>query len=266
MFVSSLRALCCVFALSSSVVAQTLDDVVSVDVLPGWTTSSGAQMAGLRISLAPGWKTYWRAPGDAGIPPMVDYTGSENISSVRMQWPVPEVFHQNGMRSIGYEGQVILPVELSRTTGGEMRLAGTLSIGICEEVCVPAHLSFDGVLPEGGSRDPLIVAALVDRPLRADEAGVTAAYCSIGPSDYGMALRATVMMPAAGHHEEVVIEAGNPEVWVSEPQVQREGDMLVADVVMAHMSGDGFALERSAVRITVLGSDQAVDIRGCEAG
>lgn len=256
----------CFLACAASLAAQTLEDVVSIEVLPGWTTSSGSQMAGLRISLAPGWKTYWRAPGDAGIPPMFDYDASENVASVRMQWPVPEVFHQNGMRSIGYHEQVILPVELTRNAGGEMRFAGTLSLGICEEICVPAHLSFDGILPEGGDRDPLIVAALVDRPLRADEAGVEAAYCSVSPADHGMTLQATVMMPPAGTDEQVIIEAGDPQVWVSEPTVRRVGDALTAEVVMAHVSGEGFALDRSAVRITVLGSDHAVDIRGCQAG
>lgn len=256
----------CLFACAAPLAAQTLDDVVSIEVLPGWTTSSGSQMAGLRINLAPGWKTYWRAPGDAGIPPIFDYDGSENVGSVRVQWPVPDVFHQNGMRSIGYHDQVVLPLELTRSAGGDMRFAGTLSLGICEEICVPAHLNFDGILPEGGDRDPLIVAALVDRPLRADEAGVEAAFCSVSPAEHGLAVQATVMMPPAGAEEQVVIEAGDPQVWVSEPTVSRSGDALTAEVVMAHVTGEGFALDRSAVRITVLGSDHAVDIRGCQAG
>ena len=265
MLIRSLAA-CLGVSLSSPVLAEGLDDVVQVEVLPGWTTSSGTQMAALQISLAPGWKTYWRAPGDAGIPPMVSYAGSENVRSVRMQWPVPDVFHQNGMRSIGYVGQVILPVELSRTEAGDMRLAGALSIGVCRDICVPAQLGFDAVLPEGGSRDPLIVAALVDRPLRAEEAGVRRAACSLAASDYGMVLTAEVEMPALAGPEEMVIEAGNPEVWVSEPDTVRRGDILTASVRMAHVSGGGFAVDRSAVRITVLGRDVAVDIRGCEAG
>ena len=47
--------------------AQSLDGVAQLDVLPGWETRNGTHMAGLRITLAPGWKTYWRAAGDAGI-------------------------------------------------------------------------------------------------------------------------------------------------------------------------------------------------------
>lgn len=263
-----IRSLCACLALTFTVpaAAQELDGVVRLEVLPGWTTRSGSQIVGLEITLAPGWKTYWRAPGDAGIPPMVSYAGSENIATARLDWPTPEVTYQNGMRSIGYHDRVILPVELTRTRAGEMRLAGTLSIGVCEEICVPAHLSFDAVLPEGGRRDPQIVAALVDRPLRADEAGVGAVECRIVPSDYGIGLEAVVEMPAIAGPEEMVIEAGDPQVWVSEPEVRREGGHLVASVSMAHVSGDGFALDRSAVRITILGRDVAVDIRGCAAG
>ena len=246
--------------------AQGLEDVVRVDILPGWTTASGSRMAGIAISLAPGWKTYWRAPGDAGIPPMLSYAGSENIGAVRMQWPVPEVFHQNGMRSIGYSGQVILPLEISRSGAGEMRLAGELSIGVCRDICVPVYLEFDAALPEGGARDARIVAALVDRPLAASEAGVRRADCAVAASERGIELTAEVELPGLTGAEEVVIEAGDPQVWVSEPEMTRRGDVLTARVQMSRVSGSGFAVDRSEVRITILGRDRAVDIRGCSAG
>ncbi len=252
-------------AMAAPVAAQSLDDVVSIEVLPGWTTSSGNQMAALAVTLAPGWKTYWRAPGDAGIPPMVTYSGSSNVASAQLRWPVPKVFYQNGTRSIGYEDRVILPVELTRDTDGEMRLAGQMNIGICDEICVPAQLNFDQVLPEGGRRDPLIVAALVDRPLRAEEAGVGVVSCAASPSEYGMNLYAEITMPALAGGEEVVIEAGDPQVWVSEPEMVRRGDVITASVQMVHVTGEGFAVDRSAVRITVLGGDVAVDIQGCRA-
>lgn len=247
--------------------AQTFDDIAQVEVLSGWTTSQGTRMAGLRIKLAPGWKTYWRAPGDAGIPPHVNFSGSENVAATALMWPVPEVFDQAGMRSIGYETEVVVPVEVTPTTGsGAMTLTGTLDIGVCEEICIPVQLPFAALLPPDGGRNPSIVAAMIDRPLTAAEAGVTEANCAVTPDDSGLTVTASLTMPRAGRTEEVVIEAGDPQVWVSEPDVARRGDQLVATVDMVHVDGTAFALDRSAVRITVLGSDHAVDVRGCSAG
>lgn len=252
--------------LASSAAAQSTDGIVQLEVLPGWQTDGGQQMAGLRITLAPGWKTYWRAPGDAGIPPRVDFSGSDNVASARFFWPVPEVFDQNGMRSIGYHDQVVIPVEIARHAPGPMRLSGGLEIGVCEEICIPMRLAFDAALPTGGARDPAIVAGLVNRPMTADEAGVRQANCQITPTDTGLSVRVFLTLPPTGTSEVVVIEAADPEVWVSEADVQRTGPVLTATSDMVHMVQDAFAIDRSALRFTVLGDNHAVDIHGCTAG
>jgi hypothetical protein len=64
----------------------------------------------------------------------------------------------------------------------------------------------------------------------------------------------------------VIIEAGNPEVWVSQADITRSGNQLQATVDMIHATSSSFALDRSAIRITVLGTSQAVDVQGCTAG
>ena len=92
------------------------EDLVRAEILPGWQDGEGRHVAGLRLTMAPGWKTYWRAPGDAGIPPEFDWTGSHGVAGVEVRWPVPQVFDQSGMQSIGYHDEVVLPLEI-RTTG-----------------------------------------------------------------------------------------------------------------------------------------------------
>ncbi|MEM9552608.1 MAG: protein-disulfide reductase DsbD domain-containing protein, partial [Pseudomonadota bacterium] len=77
-------------------------DVVQVEVLDGGETAHGTVMTALRLTLADGWKTYWRAPGDAGIPPSFNWRGSRNVGEVAITWPTPQVFNDYGMRSIGY--------------------------------------------------------------------------------------------------------------------------------------------------------------------
>ena len=248
------------------VVASPADGVVELKVLSGWRTGNGTHMVGLRLRLAPGWKTYWRAPGDGGIPPRFDWQGSQNVATAAFHWPVPEVFNQNGMRSIGYTNILVLPVELSLGDSSEpAHMRGRVQIGVCEHICVPVLLDFDAVLPVGGRRDPAIVAALLDRPMTEDEADVGVVTCAIDPTTDGLRLTIRVDMAQTGGNEAVVIEAGDQQVWVSQPQTWREGNTLFARSDMIHVNGGGFALNRSNVRITVLAGGKAVDIHGCDA-
>ena len=253
--------------LAAPVLASPVEDVVDLDILPGWRTEAGTHMAGLQITLAPGWKTYWRVPGDGGIPPRFAWDGSENLKGVVLHWPVPDVSHINAMRTIGYEDTVVIPVEVSlKDATAPARMAGQVQIGICEDICVPVLLSFDATLPAQGSRDPAIVASLIDRPRTAQEASVGAVVCRLAPSADGMQVTARIEMPAFGRDEEVVIEAGDQRIWVSEPDTWREGGALYAQSDMVHVEGGGFALDRSAMRITLIAGGQSVDIRGCAAG
>src|SRR5215813_15366642 len=69
--------------------------------------------AGIEIRLDPGWKTYWRYPGDSGVPPTLDFAGSENVKAVSALWPAPERFADGaGGYSIGYHGDVVLPLQI----------------------------------------------------------------------------------------------------------------------------------------------------------
>ena len=54
-------------------------------------------MAAVEIRLAPGWHTYWRVPGEAGIPPRFDWSGSQNLAAVAYEWPRPEIIVSYGI-------------------------------------------------------------------------------------------------------------------------------------------------------------------------
>ncbi|MDK3017238.1 protein-disulfide reductase DsbD domain-containing protein [Pseudodonghicola flavimaris] len=244
-----------------------LDKLVTVDVIDGGPTARGTYMAALRLTLSDGWKTYWRAPGEAGIPPSFDWKGSRNLGEVSMTWPTPKVFDSNGMQTIGYTRQLVLPVEITPARDGRpIELRGRIELGLCSDVCIPGTVSFDHrVDPEAG-RNPAIVAALAERPYSAREAGVRAATCRLQPSADGLRVEARITMPSAGGPEVAVIESGTPGIWATETETSRQGNTLIAASDLIAETGGAFALDRSALRITVLGSKHAVDIRGCDAG
>ncbi len=247
--------------------AQSFDDLAVLEVLPGWRTDAGTHIAAMRITLSPGWITYWRAPGDAGIPPQFTFTGSAEITGIQPHWPTPQVVDGKDIRSIGYYDSVVFPLTIDAAAGaGDLSVSGALVIGVCEEICIPVNLEFDTVLPTGGAPDPVILAALETQALTAAQANVGAVTCAIDPIDDGLRVTTQIAVAPAGTSEFVVIETADPSVWVSEADVARDGATLRATVDMVHPSGGPFALDRSGVRFTVFGGEKAIDIQGCSAG
>jgi DsbC/DsbD-like thiol-disulfide interchange protein len=260
-------------ALAPPVMAESLsgEDVVVGDLLGGWQIGKGHQMAGLHLRLAPEWKTYWRAPGDAGIPPRFDWSGSQNLRAVAIHWPQPSVFMTNGLQSLGYTSDVVLPLEITATDPGvPVTVNLTLDIGVCRDICVPATLILTGELgpdPQGnGGREAREVArALKAIPIGGKEAGLGGIGCEIEPIADGLRLTARIDLPSRGSEEVVVFETSMQGVWVAQSMVEREGRQLTATTELVAGSGAPFALDRSGIRITVLGDGPAAEIMGCPA-
>lgn len=262
-------SLLCAAAMVLPASAQNLlEDPVQADVLKGWMKEDGTRVAALRLKLAPGWKTYWRAPGDAGIPPSFDWSKSRNMHSVAISWPTPKVFEQNGMRSVGYEETLVIPLNIQPSRYGEpVRLRAQMDLGVCSDVCIPHQVNFDTMIDSAQTKPtPAIVAALAERPYSSSDAGVTSTECSILPTSDGLQLEARISMPSAGAPEYVVIEPHAGDIWVSEAKTKRNGRTIVATSELINVNGGPIALDRSNVRITVIGSKHAVDIRGCKPG
>ncbi|WP_226782974.1 protein-disulfide reductase DsbD domain-containing protein [Oceaniglobus trochenteri] len=262
---STLRLLALCLSLAGPVGAQTLDDLAQLQVLPGWRTAQGTHMAALRITLVPGWKTYWRAPGDAGIPAQFDWGGSDNLGAVAIHWPVPQVFGQNGYTSVGYLEQVVIPIEFTPLQADRaIALRGTVSMGVCEHVCVPVTARIAADLPRGETRkDARIVAAINDRPMTAREAGASPVRCDVAAQSDGLRLTAQVDLPPLGGDEFVVVELPGAPVWISQATTRRAGATLEASVDILPDGGAPLALDRSRLRFTLLGQRGAVDIHGC---
>ena len=253
-------------ASAGTALAFSQEDVMAGSIRSGWQQAEGSHMTALHLSLAPGWKTYWRNPGDAGIPPIFDWTGSENVDSVRLHWPRPHVFEFNGFTTVGYKGEFVLPIEVVPADPGRpIRLKGSVELGVCDDICLPATFAFDTLLSGAGAPDPMIDAALADRPLQADQAGLGDIGCTVDPIADGLRITATMALPGAGPAETVMFETTTPGVWVSSSETTRHGRTLTAVAEMVPPEGAPFALDRSGVTLTVISDNRAVEIRGCPA-
>jgi DsbC/DsbD-like thiol-disulfide interchange protein len=146
----SLVAISCAAAAASSGAAWAGDDASpwngdarsAVRLIAGATGSAaGAPVrAAIEIRLQAGWHTYWRYPGDAGVPPRIDFAGSQNVKSVTVLWPAPQRIAEEGLTAIGYTSDVILPLAvLAQSPGKPMMLRLKLDYAVCEKLCVPAE-------------------------------------------------------------------------------------------------------------------------------
>jgi DsbC/DsbD-like thiol-disulfide interchange protein len=253
---------------TSPVFAQSVpSDVVSVRLLPGWRQGN-LHYAALEVDLAPGWHTYWRVPGEAGIPPQLTWNSSSNLKSIGISWPVPELFDQNGMTSIGYTGTLVLPMVLRPDDpNSPIHLEGQIEIGVCKDVCTPFVADVWADLPVAGTTpDPRISAADQSKPISAAAAGVGAVTCSAEPIADGMRVSTRISVAQQGAREHVVMELGDKTVWISDATVSRDGGDLLATADMVPPDAAPFALDRSKVRLTVLTAGRAVDIEGCTGG
>src|SRR3954451_13608997 len=134
----------------------------AVRLLAG-SRSGAVLLGGVAFQLQPGWKTYWRTPGDSGVPPRFDFSKSENIEAVTVLWPAPMKFDDGaGGHSLGYRDQVVLPLRIvAKNADKPVTLRAEINYAVCEKICIPveanAELAFTSV---ASTEDSSLFAAL----------------------------------------------------------------------------------------------------------
>ena len=168
--------------------------------------------AGIEIRLDPGWKTYWRYPGDSGVPPTLDFAGSENVKSVTTLWPAPVRFADGaGGNSIGYIGSFVLPLRIIPDDASKpSSLHVKLGYAVCGKLCVPAQADLALTLSgKAGADEPLLAAAEARVP-RHVPLGAVAGAPNASRASAGIGI-ASVHRETTGAHEKVVVVVTAPD-------------------------------------------------------
>jgi DsbC/DsbD-like thiol-disulfide interchange protein len=112
---------------------------------------------GVLVELQPGWKTYWRMPGEAGIPPEFTWTTSAP-AKVTVAFPAPRRYADQSGETVGYEEVALFPVTVTPEQVGELTLSLDLFFAVCKDICIPATATASATLgpmmrdPEGSAR------------------------------------------------------------------------------------------------------------------
>jgi DsbC/DsbD-like thiol-disulfide interchange protein len=139
--------------------------------------AAGERLAGFEIALAPGAITYWRDPGDSGLPPTLDFSASDNIEAVEPAFPAPKrIKEADGGEAFGYDGGVIFPLRVKlRDAAKPATLALQADFAVCEKVCLPAKARLKLTLPAAASSP---YAGAID-------AALAAVPRAVPPQDFG---------------------------------------------------------------------------------
>ena len=175
-------------------------------------TDADSLRAGIEIKMQPAWHTYWRYPGDSGVPPRFSFAGSDNLATVKVLYPAPHAFTDEVGTTIGYKGNVILPLRVfPRQKDKPVTLRAKIDYAVCDKLCVPVEAKLELTLsPTGGADNPALVAAeaRVPKPVSAADAGLTAKRAN---DDKRKPLVFVDLAAPTGQPVELFVEGPTPE-------------------------------------------------------
>jgi DsbC/DsbD-like thiol-disulfide interchange protein len=264
-------ALCCAATLLASSLAIEAraqdaspwqrDGHSAVRLLAG-SRSGAVLMGGIAFQLQPGWKTYWRTPGDSGVPPRFDFSKSENVEAVTVLWPAPMQFDDGaGGHSLGYKGQVILPLRIvAKNADKPVMLRAAINYAVCEKLCIPveanAELAFASV---ASTEDSALHAALDTVPKPANVGDPNPLTIRDVKRDGKSAVVVDVATPDA-RDVSLFVEGPTPDWALPVPKLIEGGPSGVKRFSFK-LDGlpPGASPEGAALKLTLVGGDRAYE-------
>ncbi|WP_136660360.1 protein-disulfide reductase DsbD domain-containing protein [Nitratireductor sp. XY-223] len=220
--------------------------------------ADGTIRAALDIELLPGWKTYWRDPGEAGVPPSFKVDRSDNISAAEIHFPAPERIEDAYSIWAGYPYPVVLPITLRQEKAGEKSVVeADVFLGICESICIPLQTSFsltvDPDKPANAFEKRLVKKAFESLP---EEPGDGFEIVDARVRDTGDGFTLSVALPDADEGSELFVTG--PQGWRFDPPRITGFDANVA-TFLVDGDGDGDSLSGENVRVVVKASGRSME-------
>jgi DsbC/DsbD-like thiol-disulfide interchange protein len=233
----------------------------AVRLLAG-SRSGAVLLGGVAFQLQPGWKTYWRTPGDSGVPPRFDFSKSENIEAVTVLWPAPLKFDDGaGGVSLGYHDQTVLPLRIvPKNVDKPVMLRAAINYAVCEKICIPveasAELAFNSV---ASTEDSALFAALDTVPKPANVGDPN----PLTIRDVKREGKSTVLVDVAvpdGRDVNLFVEGPTPDWGLPVPKLVEHGPPGVKRFAFA-LDGvpPGVNPEGAALKLTLVGGDRAYE-------
>ncbi|NEJ71307.1 cytochrome C biogenesis protein [Rhizobium phaseoli] len=202
--------------------------------------AGGKIRAALQIEPKPGWITYWKEPGNTGIPPQLTIPAGSGVRLDAIGYPVPKHFFNGTVEDIGYDAPVTLPLSLKAAGKGEVEIDALAFIGICKDICIPFQANFQlklGPAIQSHPQEEAILAAAdvsLPKPPSADF-DVTAQAMAADQKTLSL----TLVLPAEGKGAPDIIVTG-PSGYAFTKQIggKRDGAVFKTNVAIGKLPKD----------------------------
>src|SRR6266850_5818442 len=233
----------------------------AVRLLAG-SRSGGVLLGGIAFQLQPGWKTYWRTPGDSGVPPRFDFSKSDNVEAVTVLWPAPTKFDDGaGGYSLGYHDQVVLPLRIvAKNADKPVTLRADINYAVCEKLCIPVEASAElAIASVASTEDSALFAALDTVPKPANVGDPN----PLTIRDVKREGKSTVLVDVAVPDTRAVdlfVEGPTPDWALPVPRLLEHGPPGVKRFAF-ELDGlpPGTNPEGAALKLTLVGGDRAYE-------
>jgi DsbC/DsbD-like thiol-disulfide interchange protein len=238
------------------------EDAHSAVRLLAGSRSGAVLLGGIALQLKPGWHTYWRTPGDSGVPPRFDFSKSDNVEAVTVLWPSPKKFDDGaGGTSLGYIDQVVLPLRIvTKNTDKPVTLRADVNYAVCDKLCIPVQanleLSFTSV---ASTEDSALFAALDTVPKPANVGDPN----PLTIRDVEREGRSEVLVDVVSPDDRplnLFVEGPTPDWGLPVPKLLDHGPPGVKRFAFA-LEGvpPGVNPEGAALKLTLVGADRAYE-------
>ena len=236
------------------------DGHAAVRLLAG-SRSGATMLGGIAFQLDPGWKTYWRNPGDSGVPPRFDFSKSDNVEAVTVLWPAPKVFDDGaGGHSLGYKSQVVLPLRIVATSPDKpVTLRADISYAVCDKICVPVEARLELAVAGGASTQDSTLLSALDAVPKPAAIGNPAPVTVRDVKRDGNAVIVDVAAPESAAVE-LFVEGPTPDWALPIPTLRKDGPPGVRRFAF-DLEGvpSGVRPEGAALKLTLVGGDRAAE-------
>lgn len=235
-----------------SATAQT--EQTAVRLLAAVTATGGESVLpfGIEITLADGWKTYWRSPGDAGFPPEVTIDGSVNVAKAELAFPAPHRFELFDLQTFGYGGKVLFPLAVTpEKPGAPLTLKAHLRYLVCEEICIPYEHDLSLSLPAGTPQLSAAAPLISDAEARVPDDGARARWSLSEVRVEGDTLHVAARSEGAAFQQPDLLIEAPAGLHFEKPEMSR-GDRSVAFAVPIVRGANAPDIAQSALTLTVV--------------
>jgi DsbC/DsbD-like thiol-disulfide interchange protein len=235
-----------VAAIAAAVVSSVRPaDAASSD----WQTNEGGRMrlvtlspdgqgqirAALQIEPKPGWITYWREPGDTGIPPQITVSPDSGTELEKIGFPVPKPIEIGTIQEVGYDTPVTLPLDL-RVTGNAKpaKLDLTAFVGLCKDICIPFQASFSLPFPSAAQSEPeaeTVLDAAAEKLPKPPSPDFTIQSHSLSADGKTLSLKLT-LPEAASNAPQIYVTGPSGYVFFKRMNDRRDGHEFQTDIII----------------------------------